>query len=225
MAQSFPIRLHGLAVWSLVTVLLASLLAFTPTPVQAGSATAAQMVHSGRWGTSHPMIGGFWITGNVTAIEDGKVSVRLPDREHARGFMRNVSIEVTMAVSDDTILFGNDLAPIAATDLQEGDEVVIVPQMVWGNLTARMLFVGEPEDLADHTYRGRLVSEVDDTLTLDGKRENIEVVVDENTIWYEQGRVDRPAELPEDAPLRVLGVEQEDGTIRAVMVTSATRGH
>jgi hypothetical protein len=206
----------------LAALLLAGMLAFAPAPAQAATDSTTKWGH---WGANHSTMGGFWITGVVTAVDGENITVRLPDNEDAEGIMRNISIEVTLAVSGDSILLGNDLAAVEAAALQEGAEVVIVPRLVWGNLTARMIFVGAPDDLTDHTYRGRLVSEVENTLTLDVRREGeIQVVVDENTIWYDEGRVERPAQLPEEAPLRVLGVEQEDGSIRAVLITSGARG-
>lgn len=215
-------RLYRLTVWSLTALLLTSWLAFAPVPAQAATSGPA---HWGRWGTDHAIMGGFWITGDVTAVDGQNVTVRLPDRGDDHGIMRNISIEVTLAVISDTLILDNDLTTIQATVLAEGDEVVIVPRLVWGNLTARLLFAGAPGELTDHLYRGRLESEADDTLTLDVRREGeVSIVVDENTIWYDQGRVDRPTELPEDIQLRVLGAEQEDGSIRAVLITPGKRG-
>jgi hypothetical protein len=194
-------------------------MAFAPTPAHAAGK------HGDSWGgMDHPMMGGFWIMGDVTAVAADSISVRLPDREYAPDFMRNISIEVTLAVVDDSILLGNDLSVIAATDLQEGDEVVVVPSLVWGNLTARMIFVGAPSDLPDYAYRGRLIGETENMLMLESRSTTYEVTVDDATIWYEGGRVERPAELAPDLRLQVWGVEQEDGTIHAVLVTSATHG-
>ena len=84
--------------------------------------------------------------------------------------------------------------------------------------------MGSPEDLADASYMGRLVAVDGDTLTLENRDGEFTVLVDENTIWYDEGKVERPAELAEDAPLRVLGIEEEneagDTVIRAVLIAS-----
>ena len=95
---------------------------------------------------------------------------------------------------------------------------------MWGNLVARLLYVGDPEELADASYSGNLVAEDGDTLTVESEREGeITVVVDDNTIWYDNGQMERPAELPEEIRLRILGIEDEneegDDIIRAVLIT------
>jgi hypothetical protein len=107
--------------------------------------------------------------------------------------------------------------------------VVVAPALVWGDLVARLLYVGTPEDLMDATYVGQLVEVAGNQLTLDIRGDDdLAVVVVDNTIWYDNGPMERPAELPDDIRLRVLGVEEEnedgDDTVRAVLITPG-RGH
>jgi hypothetical protein len=91
-------------------------------------------------------------------------------------------------------------------------------------LVAQLVYAGEPEDLAEATYRGRVVAEEGDRLTLrNGRDGEFTVVVDEATIWYDEGRMERPAALAEEMTLRILGVEEEDAEgeeiVRAILVT------
>jgi hypothetical protein len=78
--------------------------------------------------------------------------------------------------------------------------------------------------LAEASYRGRVVSDEGNTITLQhGRRGEIMVQVGEETIWYENGQVERPDELAEEITLRVLGVADEDEAgeevVRAVLIT------
>ena len=202
-----------------VGMLLAALLAFTP---QAAQAASDGWPH---WGDGSALPG-FWLTGEVTAVEDGSVTLQLPNKQHARGMMRHVSLQVELDIISDTVLLDGDLGTLDLTTLAEGDDVVVVPRLVWGNLVAQLLYAGEPEALAEASYRGELVADEGDTLTLDNRREGeFTVVVGEETIWYDNGRMERPAELPEEMNLRVLGVEEEneagEDVIRAVLITPA----
>jgi hypothetical protein len=91
-------------------------------------------------------------------------------------------------------------------------------------LVARLLYAGNPESLAEASYRGQLVEEDGDTLTLENRRDGeFTVLVDANTIWYDDGQAERPADLPAELTLRVLGVEEENEAgeelIRAVLIT------
>lgn len=202
-----------------VGLLLAAVLAFAPH--------AAQAAGEGwpHWGGGSALPG-FWLTGEVTAVEEGSVTLQLPNKHHARGMMRYVSLQVELEIISDTVLLDGDLGTLDLTTLAEGDDVVVVPRLVWGNLVAQLLYAGEPEALAEASYRGELVADEGDTLTLDNRREGeFTVVVGEETIWYDNGRMERPAELPEEMNLRVLGVEEEneagDDVIRAVLITPA----
>ena len=203
----------------LTGALLATLLAFVPVAAQAS--TDGWWPHFGK-GSALP--GGFWLTGEVTAIEEGSVTVQLPNRDHARGFMRYVSLQVTLDVDSNSLLLDEELGALELTTLAEGDEVVVMPRLVWGNLVTRLLYVGEPQDLSEASYYGNLVADAGDTLTLENRREGeFTVLVDENTRWYDEGQMVRPTELPEDIALRVLGIAEEndagDEVIRAVVIT------
>ena len=223
------IELHGATsarrVMTLGTVLtgmlLAALLAFVPATAQAAS--------DGWW--PHFMgddgaLPGFWVAGAVTEVSEDSVTVQLPSKHHTHGMMRFVSLNVTLDVDADSLLLTDGLETLDLTTLAEGDEVVVVPRLVWGNLVAQLVYAGEAEELADATYRGKLVAEEGNTLTLrNGRSGEFTVVVDDATVWYDNGPATRPAELAEDLALRVLGVETEDAAgeevIRAVLVTPA----
>jgi hypothetical protein len=205
--------------WSalLVGVLLAASLAFFPVVAQAAT---------GGWGPfgGGSALPGFWVTGEVTAVEAGGVTLQLPNHHHAHGMMRFVTLQVTLAVDSSSVLLDGELGPLDLSTLAEGDEVVVVPRLVWGNLVARLLYAGEPEDLADASYRGRLVEEEGDTLTLEnGRKGDFTVQVDDATIWYDDGHMERPTELAAEMTLRVLGVAEEDiegeDIVRAVLIT------
>ena len=202
-----------------VGMLLAALLAFTP---QAAQAASDGWPH---WGDGSALPG-FWLTGEVTAVEDGSVTLQLPNKQHARGMMRYVSLQVELDIISDTVMLDGDLGTLDLTTLTAGDYQIRAPRLVWGNLVAQLLYAGEPEALAEASYRGELVADEGDTLTLDNRREGeFTVVVGEETIWYDNGRMERPAELPEEMNLRVLGVEEEneagEDVIRAVLITPA----
>lgn len=203
----------------LVGVLLAGMLALTPTSAQAAT--------NGWW--PHFMGGGsgflgFWLTGEVTEVTEDSVTLQLPNHHRTRGMMRYVSLNVTLDVDVNSVLLDGDLGSLALTTLAEGDEVVVVPRLVWGNLVARLLYAGDPKDLAEASYRGKLLIEDGDVLTLQhGRSDTLTVQVDDETVWYDDGQMTRPAELAEDITLRVLGIETEneagDDIIRAVLIT------
>jgi hypothetical protein len=199
-------------------VLLAASLALSPA--------SAQATTSGWWpfGGGDSALPGFWVTGEVTEVAAGSVTVELPNHEHAHGMMRFVSLQVTLEVISSTVLLDGDLAPLDLSTLEAGDELVVVPSLVWGNLVARLLYAGDPEDLADASYRGRLVAEEGDTLTLEsGRHGKLTVLVDDATTWYDNGQMERPTAMAEDMTLSVLGVaeknEEGDEVIRAVLIT------
>jgi hypothetical protein len=140
--------------------------------------------------------------------------------------MRHVNLQLTLDVDSNSVLLNGDLGALDLATLGEGDEVVVVPRLVWGNLAARLLYAGDPEALAGASYRGELVSDDGESLTLrNGRDGEFAVYVDETTIWYDDGQMERPVELPEEIALRVLGVtdenEEGDEIIRAVLITPA----
>jgi hypothetical protein len=209
--------------WSmlLVGILLAGTLAFLPTVAQAAS--EGWFPHY--WG-GDKVLPGFWVTGEVTEVEEGSVTVELPNRHHARGMMRHVSLQVTFAIENNSILLDEELAPLELSALEAGDGVVVAPRLSWGNVVASFLYAGDPEELAESTYRGKLVADNGDTLTLENGRDGeLTVALTEETIWVDNGEMGRPTELPEDMALRLLGIaeENEDGdeVIRAVVITPA----
>lgn len=210
--------------WSLllVGILLACSMAFSPSIAQA--ATVGWFPHLPIWGNS--AFPGFWITGHVTKIGDNNVTVQLPNHRATHGMMRFLSLQLTLGMDDSSVLLDGDLKPLTLSSLAEGDEVVAVPGMVWGNLVARMLYKGDPKDLADSTHRGELVADNGSTLTLKNRRDGeFTVQVSDQTVWYDNGRMDRPTKMAEGITLRVLGDESKDDkgneVINAVVITAA----
>jgi hypothetical protein len=210
--------------WTLLLagVLLACSMAFSPATAQA--ATAAWFPHLPLWGNS--VFPGFWVTGQVTKVSDNNVTVQLPNHRATHGMMRFLSLQLTLDVDASSVLLDADLKPLTLSSLAEGDEVVVVPGMVWGNLVARMLYKGDPKDLADSTYRGELVADNGSTLTIkNGRDGEITVQVSDQTIWYDNGKMDRPTNMADGITLRVLGDETKDAkgnkVINAVVITPA----
>lgn len=208
--------------WSLLFagVLVASLMAFLPGNVQAATEGWP------RFWKDRSALPGFWLGGEVVSVEEGSVTLQLPNPHNRHGMMRFVTLNVTLDVVSDTVMLDGDLAPLDLSTLAEGDSVVVVPRLAWGNLVAQLLYAGDPEDLADATYRGKLVEQEGDTLVLENGRDGeFTVLVDDATVWYENGRMERPTELAEDVALRVLGVEEENAegedVVRAVLITPA----
>jgi hypothetical protein len=150
--------------------------------------------------------------------------VELEHRGQGRRWIRH---EITLAVDEESLLFAGDLTPLALADLQEGDAVLVAPRLAWGAPAIQLLYAGTADELADHTFRGRVESVDGDTLVLAqgrGEQEELTVIVDAATIWLDHGRQGRPDELPEGLPLRVLGTEQEDGTVQAALITAGRFG-
>lgn len=201
----------------IVGVLLANVLAFFPATAQAST--------SGWWPHffDRSALPGFWLTAEVTAVEEGSVTLQLPNNR-THGLMRYVSLQLTLDVDDNSVLLDGELGSLELSTLAEGDEVVVVPRLVWGNLVARLLYAGDPEDLAEASYRGELVADEGESLTLENGRDGeFTVQLDEGTIWYDDGQMTRPTELPEEITLRVLGIAEENAegeeVIRAVLIT------
>jgi hypothetical protein len=206
----------------LAGVLLACSMAFSPATVQA--ATSGWFPHLPIWGSS--VFPGFWVTGQVTKVSDNNVTIQLPNHRATHGMMRFLSLQLTLDVDASSVLLDADLKPLTLSSLAEGDEVVVVPGMVWGNLVARMLYKGDPKDLADSTYRGELVADNGSTLTIkNGRDGEITVQVSDQTVWYDNGKMDRPTNMADGITLRVLGDETKDAkgnkVINAVVITPA----
>jgi len=176
------------------------------------------------WGNS--VFPGFWVTGQVTKVGDNNITIQLPNHRATHGMMRFLSLQLTLNVDDSSVLLGADLKPLTVSSLAEGDEVVVVPGMVWGNLVARMLYQGDAKDLAGSTHRGELVADNGSTLTLkNGRDGEFTVQVSDQTVWYDNGKMARPTNLAEGITLRVLGDEAKDAkgnkVINAVVITPA----
>jgi hypothetical protein len=217
-----------MSLWSvlLAGVLLAGALAFLPATAQAATVPVGAATWWPHFFGSGSVLPGFSVTGEVTKVETDTVTLELPNHHashHSDGMMRFISLQVKLAVNSDSVLLDGDLGPLTLSSLKEGDEVVVMPRLVWGNLVAQLLYAGDPEELADASYRGRLVSEEGNTLTLENGRDGEFVVqVDDATVWYDNGRMDRPAALSEGMTLRVLGTTEKndagDKVIHAVFI-------
>lgn len=161
--------------------------------------------------------------GGATTSTEAKLVLEL---EQPAWVQRGVSRQLTLAVDDAAILLAADLAPLELASLAAGDTVMIMPKMTWGTLAVQLLYAGTAEELAAHSYHGRLVSGEGDTLQLQARWDDdpLTVVVDAATIWFDHEPQARPADLPKGIPLRVLGVEQDDGSVRAVVVAAGRAG-
>ncbi len=219
-------RLFGMVL--LVTLLLAALpsvaLAGRPRggPVHAPRASAPMML-VGTVVEVTPAEAGETKGGEVSAGQ-AQIVLELETPEWTR---RGISRELTLAVDEDAILLAADLSTLELSALAAGDTVMVAPKHSWGAISVQLLYAGTAEELAGHSFRGRLLSGEGDTLQLQewwGDDDGLTVVVDDATLWMEQGLQDRPRELPEGIPLRILGVKQEDGSVRAVLVAAGRAG-
>ncbi|HXF60514.1 MAG TPA: hypothetical protein VNK95_02785 [Caldilineaceae bacterium] len=210
----------------LAFAVLAALTLLSLLPMAATAAPPAHWPPFAPWRRSEYALGPMVLVGTVAGLGENELEVELADWGWSRAH-RWVTHQVSLQIDEDSILLSEALAPLTLADLQEGDWVLVAPRLAWGTPGVRLLYAGAPEAFADHSFRGRLVSLEGDTLVLEeGRRSDDEltVVVNEETIWLDGGRLGRPAELPEGIPLRVLGIEQEDGTVQAVLVTTGFWG-
>jgi hypothetical protein len=226
----------------MLVMLLAALL---PAPVAADGRSESSLSRwRPLWATSHQQsaTGHYWrpfnswkrgihsfrplvLLGTVDEVGETELSLELELEGWGRG-QRWLTHIITLAVDENAILLTADLAPLALSELEEGDVALVAPRFAWGAPAVQLLYAGTPEELADHSYQGRLVSVDGNTLLLEQRRreQDLTVTVDDATIWLDGGHQGRPAELPEGLPLRVLGVEQEDASVRAVLITTSRRG-
>jgi hypothetical protein len=192
-------------------------------PAAALAAPPAHWMPRG-WGRIARSMGPMVLSGAVAEVGENELVVELEHRGQGRRWIRH---EITLAVDEESLLFANDLTPLALADLQEGDVVLVAPRLAWGAPAVQLLYAGGADELADHTFRGRVESVDGDTLVLTqgrGEQEELTVIVDAETVWLDHGRQGRPDELPEGLPLRVLGTEQEDGTVQAALITAGRFG-
>lgn len=168
------------------------------------------------------------LRGTVTAADESSLTIELaPLRdavdfasERRAGWLAH-SREFTFAVNDDSLLLDNALGTAVLSDVAVGDAVTLAPELAWGRPTVRFLFQGTPQDLRNYAFVGRVNEETDDALQVQMRGAATTVRVDEHTLWVDNGMVQsRPTELRAGLPLRILGIEEEDGSIRAVIVTS-----
>lgn len=163
------------------------------------------------------------LTGTISDVTSSQLDLNLslPNRKvGARAMRPAMSKDVTLGLDDTTLVFNSDLSKAAAVDLSTGMTVTVVPRMEWGSSVAQLVFAGSPKELAQHFYRGRLTSVDGDTLQLQAMRQQaITVTVSSDTVWYDAGRMGRPDNLPVGLALQVLGTENADGQVQAVLIT------
>ena len=129
--------------------------------------------------------------------------------------------ELELAITDESLVFDDELNAISAASLDEGDSIVIAPAFNWGSPAVAIAIQGDADAVSELVNVGQLVSEEGDTLVLNTfEDEEVTVTVSDATIWYNGGSVDRPDSLTEGLPLRVLGAVDEDGNITATLVAS-----
>src|SRR5690606_33403414 len=141
-------------------------------------------------------LGPMVLVGTVDELGEDQLNVELANSGWGRAH-RWVTHQVSLQVGEDAILLSENLDPLALADLQEGDWVLVAPRLAWGAPAVRLLYAGTPEAFADHTFRGRLVSQEGDTLVLEQNRrshDELTVTVNEKTIWLDGGYLGRPNE-------------------------------
>ncbi|MFN8495138.1 MAG: hypothetical protein U0350_46480 [Caldilineaceae bacterium] len=166
----------------------------------------------------------FELTGTVVAANANSIQINLnlaqrrqQNGPRAQGV--DASKPVTFTVDSATLLFDKSLKKIAPTDLQIGSTVTLFPKRLWGEPTLQLLFAGTPNDLTAVAYHGQLVEDRGDTLVLKpGNGASFNVTVDEATVWLDKGVEGRPVTLRPNLPLRVLGVKDATGNVKAALI-------
>ena len=185
---------------------------------QSNAARAARM----RNGNGHA----FGITGTVAAANATQVQItlNLPKHMARRGQGKagvDASKPMTFTVDAESMILDKNLSKVAASALTVGSTVTVFPKSAWGEPAIRLLFVGEPSQLATFEFHGQLVKDSGNTLVLkphDGDQFNVSV--DATTTWLNQGIVGRPAQIRPGLPLRVLGMKSANGDVKAVLITA-----
>lgn len=166
----------------------------------------------------------FELTGTVAAANATSIQINLSlaqrrQQNGRRALGLDTSKPVTFTVDSATLLFDKNLKKIAPTDLQVGSTVTLYPKRLWGEPTLQLLFAGTPNDLAAVAYHGQLVEDQGDTLVLKpGNGVSFNVTVDETTVWLDKGVEGRPVTLRPNLPLRVLGVKDANGDVKAALI-------
>ena len=166
----------------------------------------------------------FELNGSVAAANANSIQINLNlaqrrQQNGRRALGLDASKPVTFTVDSATLLFDKNLKKIAPTDLQVGSIVTLYPKRLWGEPTLQLLFTGTPSDLAAVAYQGQLVEDRGDTLVLKpGNGASFNVTVDETTVWLDKGVEGRPETLRPNLPLRVLGVKDANGNVKAMLI-------
>lgn len=207
---------RGLLALTLTAALIMPLLAAPPAALAASSGAfhrpyPGHMMHFGPGRMIHP----FWMTGEVEEVTENSIKLLLEGRGHRKAMLRQFEWSVTLAVDEDSILLSEDFEQLDLAALEVGTPVVFVPRMVWGTLGVRLLYTGSAQELSDATYIGRATVIDENTLRLEGWRKDVTVVVDDATIWYDDGKQGRPDELYDDTLVRVIGVQESVTTTAA----------
>jgi hypothetical protein len=125
-----------------------------------------------------------------------------------------------MTFISDTVIFDHDLMTVTATALVTDTIVSAAPIPIWGQMQAQWIFVGTLDELSDYSYRGNLLEATEDSLRLAAPwGDEVTIQVNADTVWVDGGQFGRPAVLPNNVALQILGKEAEDGTITAYLVT------
>lgn len=164
------------------------------------------------------------LTGTVAAANANSIQINLNlaqrrQQNGRRALGLDASKPVTFTVDSTTLIFDKNLKKIAPTDVQIGSTVTLFPKQLWGEPNLQLLFVGTPSELATVAYHGQLVEDRGDTLVLKpGNGASFNVTVDETTVWLDKGVEGRPVTLRPNLPLRVLGVKEPNGDVKAALI-------
>lgn len=237
--------IHHVMVFVLVAAFIVPFLA-VPQPLLAASTSDVRHPRVNLAHNVGRMIHPLWITAEVDEVKENSVKLLLEGRGHDQAMLRQMEWYLTLVVDEDSILLDGDFNPVAIDALEVGTPVVFVPRLVWGTLGVRLLYTGSPEALSDATYIGRATMVDENTLELQRWGRDVTVVVDDATIWYDDGKRGRPDELYEDTLVRLIGVEEDvavstegegdeadmdteqdmgsETVVRAVLITPGKRG-
>lgn len=202
----------------MAAVLLVAAIALAEFMVNPALAASRQ----GRWpGGPHSTLGypTAIVTGMITEVGDGSVTVQ-PEASWVKGRWPVQLPPTAMTFISDTVVFDHDLVKVASSALVTDTTISAAPIPIWGQLQAQWIFLGTLDELSDYSYRGNLLEATGDSLRLAAPwGDEITIQVNADTVWVDGGQFGRPANLPTNVALQILGKEAEDGTITAVLVT------
>lgn len=173
----------------------------------------------GRWPGGPHVYPTAIVTGAITEVGDGSLTVQ-PESPWAKGRWPVQPPPTAMTFVSDTVVFDHDLVTVTASALVTDTIISAAPIPIWGQMQAQWIFLGTLDELSDYSYRGNLLEATEDSLRIAAPwGDELTIQVNADTVWVDGGQFGRPAVLPTNVALQILGKEAEDGTITAVLVT------